>query len=254
MMVLDTGRVLPRMDDVIDDFAPTNAVFHLRKHDRTETAHLFCVARHNIEIRAHGLGQVGFVDHQQVGLRDAGAAFARDLVAAGNVDDLNRVIRQFAAEAGGQIVATRLDEQDIRPELAMQFFQREQVRGNVFSDGCVRAAAGFEGANPFWFQRVVSHQELTVLLREDIVGNRRDRQRLAEAPAKLQHQRGLAAPDRPTHADCKGALGKVARQRQGAFMKMPRMVQVLVGVAMRSVVVVMRVMRMIHAKLALKES
>ena len=42
---------------------------------------------------AHGFGQIGFVDHQQVGLGDARPAFARNLVAAGHVNDLDGVIR-----------------------------------------------------------------------------------------------------------------------------------------------------------------
>ena len=62
------------------------------------------------QIRPNGLGEIGFVDHQQIGLRNAGAAFARNFVAAGDVDDLDGVIGEFTAETGGQIVAAGFDE------------------------------------------------------------------------------------------------------------------------------------------------
>jgi len=103
------------------------------------------------------LSQVRFVDDQQIGLRDAGAAFSRNFVAAGNVDDLDCVIRQFAAEARGQVVAAGFDEEEVRFEPAMQVFKGEQVRRNVFANGCMRTAAGLDRANLLRFEGVVSY-------------------------------------------------------------------------------------------------
>ena len=50
-------------------------------------AHRRGVAAHHVEVGADHRRQVGLVDHQQVGVRHAGAALARHLVAARDVDD-----------------------------------------------------------------------------------------------------------------------------------------------------------------------
>lgn len=57
-----TRRVLPRMDDVVDDLIHTNAVFHLCKNKRTIAAHPFRVVLHHLQIRAHARGQLSLVN------------------------------------------------------------------------------------------------------------------------------------------------------------------------------------------------
>ena len=54
---------------------------------------------------------------KQIGLRDARTAFARDLVAASNIDDINRVVGKFSAEVGRQIVPSRFKQQDFGVKL-----------------------------------------------------------------------------------------------------------------------------------------
>ena len=52
-------------------------------------AHALGVALHDLEDGADVRREVDLVDHQQVGAGDAGPALARDLVAAGDVDDVD---------------------------------------------------------------------------------------------------------------------------------------------------------------------
>ena len=59
-------------------------------------------------------GQVGLVDDEQIALGDARTALAWDLVAAGHVDHVDRVVDQLAAVLGGEVVAAGLDEDRIR--------------------------------------------------------------------------------------------------------------------------------------------
>ena len=104
-MMGHTRGVLPRMDNVVDDFIHPHAVLHLRKDEWAVAAHLLRVTRHYIKVSADTRREVGFVDDEQIGLRDAGTAFARDFVSATNVDDLDREVGQFPAEARREIVA-----------------------------------------------------------------------------------------------------------------------------------------------------
>lgn len=95
---------------MIDDPIEADIVFHLREDVRPVAAHFFGVPFHDGEVCADGGGQVGFVDDEEVGLGDAGAAFARDFVAAGDVDHLDGEVGQLAAKAGGEVIATGFEK------------------------------------------------------------------------------------------------------------------------------------------------
>ena len=73
----------------------------------------FCIAVHDFERRADVRRQVDFVDDEQIGANDAGAAFARDLVATRYINDVDRNIRQIGTERGREIIATTFDEDQI---------------------------------------------------------------------------------------------------------------------------------------------
>jgi len=55
-------------------------------------AHAAGVFGHGVEVDADVGSEVGFVDDQQVRAGDAGAAFAGDFFAAGDIDDVDRQI------------------------------------------------------------------------------------------------------------------------------------------------------------------
>lgn len=60
----------------------------------------------------------------------------------------------------------------------------------------MRTSTGLNGLDSFLGQRLVAHQELSVLFCENIVCHGRDRVLVAEALAKCQHQCSLAGADR----------------------------------------------------------
>ena len=195
-------------------------MLHLREDERAAAAHLLRVTRHHVEVRADPGSKIRFVDDEQVGLRDAGAALARNLVAATHVNDLDGVVGQFATVAGGEIIASGFDEQNVRLELAVQIFERKQVGRNILANRRVRTAARLDRANALRFQRAILHEEFAVLFREDVVRDRADAHALAQLLAELEHQRRLAAAHRAAHADGERAPTEVARQGLLALVKL----------------------------------
>ena len=233
--------VLPGVRDVVNYFIHTDAVFNLRENERPRAPHFFRVALHHLQISAYAGGEVGLVDNQQVGLRDAGPAFARNFVTAADVNHLNGIVCQFTAEAGSQIVAARLNEQHLRLEFGLQVIERQQVRGDVLTNGGVGTAAGFHGANALRRQRLMLRQKLRIFPGENVVGHGGNIHGRPQPQAKLQHQSRLAAADRPADADGEGPLVKIAVKRPFAFVKMAGLVRVIVMVAVAPVGMEMQV-------------
>ena len=225
----DPGGVLPGVEEVVDDGIDADAVANLGEQERSPAPHLLGIAGHHVEIGPHRHREVGLVDHQQIALGDSGAALARDLVATRHVDDLNRVVGEFATETGGEIVATGLQQEQIRMELVVQILQGLKIGRDVFADGGMRTSAGFHGANAFADERLVADQEFTVLAGEDIIGDCCDTDSILQLQAQLEHQCGFATPDGAADPDGEGTALEIAVQRQFALIEMPGMIQVLVG-------------------------
>ena len=68
---------------------------------------------HEREIDAHVGRQVRLVDDEQVGPDNAGAALARNVAAAGDVDHEHPVVHQVEGEGGGEVVAAAFDQDQI---------------------------------------------------------------------------------------------------------------------------------------------
>src|SRR5262249_56302124 len=84
---------------------------------------------------ARGGRQIDFVDDREVGAGDAGAALARNLLALGDVDDVDRRVDQLGAERGRQVVTAALDQQELeRRELLLELAHRLQIGRRVFAD------------------------------------------------------------------------------------------------------------------------
>ena len=66
----------------------------------------------------------------------------------GDVDDVNGVIDEFAAELGGQIVPPALDEQEVGTDVGRQLFESVQIVADVLANRGVRTATGLDGADP----------------------------------------------------------------------------------------------------------
>lgn len=244
MRVRNASRVLAGVQDVSDDLIEPNAVLHLREDVGAAAAHLLRIPIHHGKISANRGSEVGLVDYQEIGLRDAWTAFARDFVPTRDVDDLDRVVRQFATEAGGQIVAAGFEQENVRAEAAMQFFERHEVGRNVFANGGVRTATRLHRANALSRQGIVAHEEFAVFLGENVVGDGGDIQPVPEALAELKHEGGLAAADRAADADGERTLLEIPVKRQIAFVKMTGMLHVFVSMAVAMRVIVAVTMRM----------
>src|SRR3989344_2983469 len=81
-----------------DDFVQALADFLVAEYKGLVATHLLGVALHHFQRGTHHWRQVDLVDHQQVRFADAWAAFARQLVASRDVDDVQGQVRQFRAE------------------------------------------------------------------------------------------------------------------------------------------------------------
>ncbi|EEY15495.1 predicted protein [Verticillium alfalfae VaMs.102] len=97
-----------------------------------------------------------------------------------------------AAVVGAKVVAARLDEEEVRVELAVQVLERGEVGRDVLGHGGVRAAARLDGADARGRQGLVAGQELGVLAREDVVGHGGERVLFAQRPRERQHEGRLA--------------------------------------------------------------
>src|ERR1043166_3247437 len=234
MRVRGGNSVLPGMNDRSNNGVDSHPVFDLRKNDGAAAAHGMGVTLHTPQIGPDSLRQIRFVDDEQVGLGDAGAAFARNLITAGNINDVGAEVGQLAAEMGGKIIAARLDEKQVGLKTAMEFLQGDQVCGDVFTDGGVRAPAGLHGADALGCQGLMPDEELSIFLGENVGGDGGDAHFVAQPQTEGQHEGGLAAADRPAHAHGKGAPVQVPLEGLCAVMKVSRAVEVFVGVAVCS--------------------
>ena len=92
------------------------------------------------QVRADGRREVDLVDHEDVRLRDARPALARHLVAARDVDDVDREVRELVREVRREVVAARLAQQQLGVGVGQrQGLEGLEVRAHVLADRRVRA-------------------------------------------------------------------------------------------------------------------
>jgi hypothetical protein len=239
--VIDPRGVLPGVDHVVNDILHTMTMFDLCENNRARSAHFLRILFHDFEVGPHCRREIRFVDHKEVGLGDAWAPFARNFITAGDINDLDGVIGQLTTETGSEIVATRLNQEELRFKLAVEFFESEQVRRNILTDRSVRAAASFHRANAFGGQGVVPGEELSVLTRENIIRDRGDIILFAHAQAKLEHKSGFAATNRATNADSECTLRKIPVERKLPFVEVTWMLEMFVGMAVSAMIMLVGV-------------
>src|SRR5688572_5340472 len=163
------------------------------------------VSIHDGEIGAHVGREVDLVDDEQVGACDPGAALARDLLALGDIDDVDGGVHQLGAERGGKVVAAALDEEQVqRGKRLHEGAHRLQVHGGVFANGRVRTAARLHPHHALGRKGAPPHEELGVLLRIDVVGDDRHVEALAQAQAQRLREGRLAGADGSADADLQG--------------------------------------------------
>ena len=146
---------------------------------------------------------------------DAWAAFARDLVTTGDVNDVYDEVGEFAGVVGCEVVAAGFDEQEVGVELLVEVGEGEEVDRDVFADGGVRTASCLDGYDALTVEPAVSillvdrgveaglrgesivlGQELGVFSREDVVGYCSYGEAGSQVFAEGQHKGCLAGADR----------------------------------------------------------
>ena len=146
--------------------------------------------------------EVDLVDHEQVGVRDCGAAFCRNFVAAGNVDHVDRRVGEIGAEGRSKVVPAAFDDQQAQVrETRLEFPHRFEIHRGVFADRGVRAAAGFDGEDALGRQASAAGQDLRVLAGVDVVGDDGQVDARVERARQAFDQRRLAGADRSADAD-----------------------------------------------------
>ena len=161
--------------------------------------------------------EVRLVDHEQVAQDEARSPLARDLVAAGDVDDVQAVVDELGAERQGQVVAAAL-EQDVvgRREPFLELRQHRQVHRGVLANRSVRTGARLDAGDPRAIQDAVqrSTDVLLVLAGDDVVGH--DDHRSAggdEERHEALDQGRLAGADRSADPNPEWSIGHEANNR-----------------------------------------
>jgi hypothetical protein len=99
-------------------------------------AHPSCVRFYDREIDSNERRQVDFVDHQQIGPRDSRGGFARNLFSVGDIDHVDRQVRQFRTDSGREIVTTGLNETEFGVrESTVHVVDRRQVHRRMMIPG-----------------------------------------------------------------------------------------------------------------------
>src|SRR5262249_734319 len=183
------------------------AALEIREHERPIAAHQLGVARHDVEAGADVRGEIDLVDHEQIGTRHARTSFARDLVAAGEVDDIDRRVDQLGTEAGRQVVAAGLQKHDVEIRVPFQhLFERVEVHRRILADRRMRTSARLDADDAIVGQCLAADQKLHVLAREDVVRDDAESVALAHCLAERIDERRLSGTDRTADADAKGTL------------------------------------------------
>src|SRR5215468_6864230 len=97
-----------------DDRFQACAALEVGENEWPLTTHQFGVSSHDVEARADMRCEVDLVDHEKIRTRYTRSALTWDLVASGDVDHIDGGVHKLGAEAGGEIVATRLQKYDVQ--------------------------------------------------------------------------------------------------------------------------------------------
>src|SRR5262245_26349486 len=204
IVALQPTLVLDETGDGVDALAGAQ----IAEHEGTRAAHAPGVALHDRERGADVGREIDFVDHEQVGTRDARATFGRNLVASGDVDDVERQVRELRRKCRGQVVAPGFDQNEIeRRKFLLHLRDRGEIDRSVLADRGVRAAAGLDASDPLGRKRPGPHEIFGIPLCVNVIGDRCDLVAVAQPLAQRVHQRGLARADRAADPDAQRTVG-----------------------------------------------
>lgn len=153
---------LPGTQNEVNNVIHSLTMLHHREDSRAALSHLGRIALHNLQIGTNNLGQIDLVDNQQVRAGDTRSALSGHLVTSSDIDNVDDEIGQLTRVVGGEVVTTRLDEEEVGLELLLQGLQSEQVGADILTDGSVRTTTCFDGADSAGRQGLVASEELGV--------------------------------------------------------------------------------------------
>ena len=131
-----------------------------------------------------------------------GPPFAGNLVPLGHVDDEDVRVGQFAGEAGGQVIAPRLDHDHFQfGKLPLEIGDGAQVGAGVVADGRVRTAPRLHADDPLQREHFAAGEELGVFVRVDVVGDDGQIDFGPQVAAQPFDDGRFARADRPGDAD-----------------------------------------------------
>ena len=178
----------------------------IRQHGWPATTHHFAFFDHALEICSDKGRKVGLVDDQKIAAQDSRAAFARNIVAARDIDHEQPVIDKIEREGRGEIVAAGFDEHEIQ--------LREQASSCsiawMFRVGSSRIAVCGQAPVSTAMTRPGSirpdAQPFGILVGDEIVGDDGDIDVAGlKAAGSALDKRGLAGSDRSADADAGGS-------------------------------------------------
>ena len=161
----------------IADLVDSLLGFAVREDRRLRAANRLCVFLQYVEVDIDVGGEIGFVDDQQVGLRDTGPALPWDVVALSDRDDEHEVVGQLGIKRRREVVAAGLDEDDIKLRMLLsELVDLIEVHRGVFADARMRTRAGFDAGDQFLVDPASERrlESLGVLLCHDVVGDDAD--------------------------------------------------------------------------------
>src|SRR5207248_329333 len=132
------------------------------------------IVRHHIEARTDVRREIDFVDDQYVGLRDARAILAGNLVAGRDVDDVNEKVDERRTERQRQIVAAAFDQDDVGVgKSRFHVLDRGEIHARILAYGGMWTSAGLHAENAFRDENALQRalNVLRVLGRHDVVGD-----------------------------------------------------------------------------------
>src|ERR1700746_2241976 len=148
-MSMRMGNALMRSVRIDDRMARLDGPLHLvfdPGHDRVQAegiaqiceykwqvaSHFPRVALHDFERGTHVRSKINFIYYKQVRASDSGTALARNLIALGDVDDVDPDVDELGAERGCKIIAAALDEDQLEArKRALEIGNRLQVHRSI---------------------------------------------------------------------------------------------------------------------------
>src|SRR5580700_5096200 len=100
-------------DEISDRFNPFTTL-QIRENERPPSAHSERVRFHYRKVRPYQRSQIDLIDNEKIGPRNARTALTRNLFTFGNIDHVDRQVRQFWTESCRKVISARFHKAQLR--------------------------------------------------------------------------------------------------------------------------------------------